>query len=136
MSEWTRPVPNVNEETAPFWRATREHRLLLQRCAACGAVQHYYRAFCASCWSTDVQDEPASGAGSVWSFSVIWKNRAPGFDQLGPYVVAVVELDEGVRICCNLDVEEPTDAAIGMPVTIGFVDATESFSLPVARPAS
>ncbi len=136
MNEWIRPQPTINDETAPFWEATKRHRFLLQRCQECGKVQHYYRGFCAYCWSTEICDEEASGDGVLWSFSVIWKNRAPGFADMTPYSVAVVELAEGVKVCCNLDIDDPNEATIGMPVRLGFVDATELFALPVAKPTS
>jgi hypothetical protein len=135
MSEWTTPEPTISEETAPFWAATKEHRFLLQRCADCGEVQYYYRGFCAACWSTDVEDVPAAGDGTVWSFSIIHKNRAPGFDRMLPYVVAMIELAEGVKICCRVELEDPEAVSVGMPVMLGYADATDAFSLPLAYPA-
>lgn len=133
MSEWTKPSPTINEETRAYWTALDGHEMVVQRCRDCGAIQHYYRAFCAACWSTEVQDVPVSGEGRVWSHSTIWKNRAKGFADEVPYVVAVVELAEGVRVFGNIDAP-PEDVAIDLRVRLKFVDTGAGWTFPLFEP--
>jgi len=86
--------------TAPFWRAAREHRLLVQRCGGCGAHQFYPRPMCLKCNSLDVSWVEAHGTGTVYSMTTV---RVPVTPELEPpYVVALVELDEGPRLLTNL----------------------------------
>lgn len=86
--------------TAPYWAAARRKELALQRCTACGAVQFYPRPFCLACQSDDVEWVPAGGGGVVYSMTTVRIQIAPEFEP--PYIVALVELDEGPRILTNI----------------------------------
>ena len=86
--------------SAPLWEAAREHRLLLQRCDACGAHQHYPRPFCLACESDALSWVEARGTGTVYSQATV---HVPLHPELSPpYVIAVVELDEGPRLTTNI----------------------------------
>jgi uncharacterized OB-fold protein len=123
VDDWPGPRPTVDDETRPFWEALERHRVLLQRCHDCGEIQHYYRAFCATCWSTSVADLEAVGEGRIWACSTICRNRSPEWAARVPYTVAVVELAEGVKVLARLDVpagdEQP---AIGTRVQATFTE--------------
>ncbi|HEX4964819.1 MAG TPA: Zn-ribbon domain-containing OB-fold protein [Thermoanaerobaculia bacterium] len=100
-------LPRYHRLTAPYYR------LEGQRCAACGAVQFPPRPACGACRSADLATYRFSGRGTVYSFAEV--SQAPkGFS--GPYVVAMVELEEGVRVTAQLTDVEPEDVEIGMPV--------------------
>jgi uncharacterized OB-fold protein len=71
----------------------------------------------------------------VWTFTVIERNNTPGFRELVPYVVALVEVPEGVRILTNIINCEPESVTIGMLVRLTFVDAAEGFRIPMFEPA-
>jgi uncharacterized OB-fold protein len=86
---------------------------------------------CCHCWSSDVRDVPASGVGHVWSYSVVCKSRTAPFSSWGPYVVAVIELPEGVKVVSNVLGCDPHSVNIGMPVKIAFASAGERGSIPV-----
>lgn len=86
--------------TAPFWEAARQHRLLVQQCAACGSHQFYPRPFCIACNATDVNWVEAKGTGRVYSMSTVHVPPSPDYEV--PYVVAVVELDEGPKLMTNI----------------------------------
>ena len=92
-----RPVPRIDEETRGFWEACARHELYVQRCRACRTFRHPPRAVCPACLSSDVDWVRSSGRGTVYSFTVTHQNQAPGFRERLPYVLAVVQLDEGVR---------------------------------------
>ncbi|MEV0585409.1 Zn-ribbon domain-containing OB-fold protein [Nonomuraea sp. NPDC050310] len=84
----------------PWWAAAGEGRLLLQRCRACGHLQHYPRALCTACGGTDLGWQESAGRGVVDSFTVV--HRAPSPGHRPPYVVARVRLDEGPILLTNL----------------------------------
>ena len=129
------PRPGIDWETRAFWEGCARHELVLQRCRRCQAVQHRPRALCASCLSDDIEHFIASGRGSVHTFTVTHQNHAPGFREALPYVLAYVELEEGVRMLTNLVDCPPDSIEIGMPVRVTFADLEEGVSIPRFRPA-
>ena len=130
---YQKPVPVPDSLTAPFWDAAREGRLLVQRCMTCGKHQHYPRPHCIHCFATTVEYVEASGRGEVHTFTVTYRNDAPGFDA-GPYVFAIVETAEGVRMPGNVIGVDPESVVVGMPVEVTFVPATAEISIPQWRP--
>src|SRR4051794_28680740 len=82
--------------SAPFWAAARHGRLVVQRCA-CGAWQHPPRPFCLACGSTP-DFAPVSGRGTVYSFTVVERALVPALRPFVPYVLALIDLEEGVRM--------------------------------------
>lgn len=95
-----RPIAPPDHMTAPWWDATREERFLVQRCGACGHHQHYPRAICTACGSTDLEYVDASGGGKIYSFTEVHRAPHPAFEP--PYVVAMVRLDEGPVVLTNV----------------------------------
>jgi uncharacterized protein len=130
----TRPVPLPDPETKVFWDSARAERLSIQRCADCGVHQFYPRLVCHACLSDRLDWVPASGHGTIYSFTVV--ERAPGaFRDLVPYAVALVDLDEGVRMMTRVRTERPHDLRIGQRVEVCFEDLTEDIALPLFAPA-
>jgi hypothetical protein len=135
MSEWRKPLPTIVGETRPFWEACNRGELLVQRCKECKRYQFYPRGICSHCLSTAVEWVKSSGKGRVWTFTVTYQNRTPGFAEEVPYVLALVELEEGVKMFTNIVECKPTDVHIGMPVEVTFRKATEEISIPYFKPA-
>ena len=133
-TEWKKPLPTVSGETRPFWDACRRGELLIQRCPSCDRYQFYPRGICANCWGSDIEWVKSSGKGTVWSFTVTRQNRTRGFAEEVPYVVALVELDEGVKMFTNIIECDAGDVKTGMPVEVTFVRATDQISIPYFRP--
>jgi uncharacterized protein len=125
------PAPAVNPETAPFWEATGEGRLLLSRCLRCQATIWYPRAICPECGSQETGWYEASGRGTIYSFTV---NRQRVYHP-EPYIVAYVQLDEGPRIMTNIIGADPAEVAIGQPVRVVFAPTGEGPALPRFQPA-
>ncbi len=126
-------LPPQDDLTAPWWDATRECRLLLQRCDACGSVQHHPRYVCTSCGSTDrLGWVGCSGAGAVDSFTVV--HRPPRPDLVAPYVVARIRLDDGPVLLSHLVLAEQTDARIGARVSLSWAALSDGRHLPVFTP--
>jgi uncharacterized OB-fold protein len=129
-------LPAPDPSTEEWWGAAQDGRLLLKRCDACGRAHHYPRPFCPHCWSHDVRWEPASGRGTVYTFSTVHVNDLPPFGEKVPYTVAIVELDEGPRLMTNLVETDGVELHIGMPVEVTFREETEEFTLAMFRPVS
>jgi len=134
MPEWNKPLPTISGETKPYWDNCRRGRLLIQKCDSCGEYQFYPRGICANCWSNDIQWITSSGKGTVWTFTVTYQNGTPGFAEDVPYVLALVELEEGVRMFTNIVECDPRSVTIGMPVEVTFIQATNQISVQYFKP--
>ena len=132
--KYKKPLPRVDEESKGFWEACQRHELYVQRCRGCGAFRHYPRAVCPTCLSSDTDWVLSSGRGTVYTYTVTYQNLAPGFREELPYVMAYVELDEGVRLLSNIVGCAPDALRIGMPVEVVFEDATAEITLAKFRP--
>ena len=132
---YKKPLPRVDEESRGWWEALVRHELYFQRCRDCGKKRFYPRAVCPNCLSSNTEWVRASGKGTVYTFTVTHQNQAPGFRDALPYVLAYVELDEGVRLLTNIVGCAPEEVRISMPVEVVFEDATPLTTLPKFRPA-
>lgn len=133
MSE-PRPIAEPDGVTRPWWDATRDERLTVQRCRTCGRSQHYPRASCRSCGSVDLELAPATGRGIVHSFTVVHRTPHPAFTT--PYVVALVDLDEGVRLLTNVVGCDPDGVRCGIAVRVTWEPLPDGRRLPVFTPVS
>lgn len=131
-SEYKKSLPEVTPLSKSFWDATKRHELVLQRCKECGTHQWYPKPWCIDCGSRDLPWTKVSGRGKVYSFTTIRQvvQNSTGFEAELPFVLAVIELDEGPRMVTQLVGVKPEDAAIGMSVTVTFEDATPEVSIP------
>jgi uncharacterized OB-fold protein len=86
--------------TTPFWAAAQSHQFMLQRCRGCAQYQFYPRPFCLRCGSAEVEWAPASGRGVIYAQTTIHLSVIPELEP--PYVVALVELDEGPRYTAGI----------------------------------
>jgi uncharacterized OB-fold protein len=129
-----RIVPAETELTAAYWSAAREGAIALQRCRACGHVWHPPAPVCPACRATDYEWFRSAGAGRLYSYTRVEHAAHPAVADRLPYLVALVELDEGPRVVCGLlaDVDE---LGPGLAVTIATGSTAGGLELPVARPA-
>jgi uncharacterized OB-fold protein len=124
--------PVVNRDTALFWEGTAAGELRVQRCGACQALRHPPGPMCPRCGATDPSYVLASGRGEIYSYVVHHHPPVPGRDL--PFVVALVELEEGVRVLGELQGVEPERVRIGMPVEVVFDRIDDELTLPAWRP--
>jgi len=124
-------LPDVDYEDESFWNGVKEEKLLLARCARCSRLQHPPSPMCPQCGSVDWEAQEGSGRGKVQSWIV---SRHPTEPDDAPRIVALVDLDEGVRLVSNLQDVEITDVKNDMPVEVVFADV-DGFTLPQFRPA-
>lgn len=129
-----RPRPAINRDNEFWFSAAMQHRLVIQRCTSCKALRHPPGPSCPECNSFDWHELEASGRGTVYSFVISHHPPHPGFAM--PLLVALVELEEGVRIVANLVGVAHEDVAIGMPVALVWLDLDPELTLPAFRPDS
>lgn len=130
----SRFVPIADPDTAPFWEACREHRLVAQRCDDCGAFRFPPSPLCDHCrgWSATWTAVPVPGR--LYSWIVAQHSVVPEFADQLPYVVGIVEFEGGVRIPGRVLVQ-PDEVRAGMALDISFRDLDESVSLAEFVPA-
>lgn len=132
MSDYRKPLPKPTPTSLPFWAAARRHELSLQRCGACHKFIYYPRERCPHCFSDRLGWERVSGRGKVYSYTVVRRASSRAFDQ--PYVLAIVELDEGVRMTTDIEAA-PERVKVGIPVVVHFDDVTPEHTLVKFKPA-
>ena len=133
MSEYFKPLPKPSPTSLPFWEAARRHELKLQHCGACKAFIYYPRNRCPTCFSENLEWRPVSGRGKVYSYTVVRRASARSFAD-GPYVLAIVQLDEGPRMTTNIEAP-PEQLRVDMPVKVFFDDVTPERTLVKFKPA-
>ncbi len=128
------PLPHPTALSRPHWDACREGVLLVQRCRQCAAYVFIPQPCCTRCQSTQLEWVASSGRGKVYSFSVVHRAPRPQFEV--PYIVAVIELEEGWHMLSNV-LECPVDAvAVDLPVEVAFRKMTEEITLPYFVPSN
>lgn len=135
MTTYSKPLPRPTALSRPFWEGTRQHKLLLQRCRACGTYRFTPQVLCRSCYSEEYDWVETSGRGKVWSYTVIHRAQTPAFGDDLPYIEAIIELDEGPLMLTDIVGCAPEGVRIDMPVQVDFEHATEEITLYKFRPA-
>jgi len=130
----TRPDPVETPDTAFFWAAAARGELVALGCAECGHLCHPPRPMCPVCHSTKRVERKLSGRGRVLSW-ILPRHPAPiGFDE--PPIVALVDLEEGIRIVSNLVAVAPEAIAPRMPVEVTFALTAGGRAVPIFRPVA
>ena len=128
----TRPDPIVTPDAAFFWEGAKRGELLAQRCASCGDLQHPPRPMCPKCHSVQRALVRLSGRGEVYSWIIPRHPPAVGFAQ--PPIVALIQLEEGIRLVSNVVGVGVGQVAIGMEVEVQFEPPVGGYAVPVFRP--
>ena len=111
--------PALSRDTAFFWEGVTAHELRIQR-RPDGTLQHPPVPAVWQDKEKPVDYVVASGKGSVYSFVVHHAPKVPG--RTLPFVIALVELEEGVRMLGELRNVDHADVTIGMPVHVTYID--------------
>jgi uncharacterized protein len=120
--------PAISRDTGFFWAGTARRELRIQRCGACGALRHPPGPVCLACGAAKPDYVVAAGTGEVYSYVVHHHPPVPGRGV--PFVVALVQLPEGVRMVGELLGVSPEKVRIGLPVRAEFVQIDEELTLP------
>ena len=131
--------PPVSPAAEPFWEATRERRLVIQWCRSCERAIHFPREACPSCLGIDLEFRPAARTGTVYACSEMPVPGNSGMNGRAPYVVALIDLPEGVRLLSNVlpadGADGPAEAAVGDAVHVAWEPLADGRHLPVFVPA-
>ncbi len=134
MADYPKPLPHPNAISRPFWEAAKRHELMLQRCRQCGIYIYYPRTLCPKDLSSDLEWVRVSGRGQVHSYAIAETPTHPAFAQDVPYVIAIVELDEGPRMTTNIVGCPPSEVRVGMRVKAYFDDVSPEVTLVKFQP--
>jgi len=127
------PLPQPTELSKPHWDGCRDGVLRVQRCAACSRYVFIPQPICTHCQSDQLEWVDSCGRGRVYSHTTVHRPPRPEFDV--PYVVAIVELDEGWHMLTNLIDCAPESVKVDMPVEVAFQRMSDRITLPMFRPA-
>lgn len=122
-------------EAEPFWQGCKDGRLMLPRCRSCGRYHFYPRSFCPYCDDSNLEWCAASGNGTVYSFAIVRQPLEKAFAALVPYVIVIIELEEGVRMLSHLAGADVESVVCGMKVRVDFQAMPVGVMTPVFRPA-
>ena len=136
MKEYKKPLPEPTFFSKPFWDGAKRHELLIQKCKDCQKFVFYPKVVCPFCLSDNLEWVKASGRGKVYSYMVVYSYQPQAFAEDVPYVVAIIDLEEGVRLMSNVVECDPETVRCDMNVTVVFDDVTEEFTLPKFKPLS
>jgi uncharacterized OB-fold protein len=122
--------PAVTDETAAFWDAARDGRLVVEQCRACGAASFPPRGICRACRARDMAPLEITRRCIVYSLTVNHQRWRPDLEV--PFAIVLVEFPDhpGVRVAGRLRGIDPDEARIGMEVEVGFEPGPEGFAIP------
>lgn len=126
-----RIAPPTSPASEPFWEATRRRELVIQWCTACEAPIHFPREACPRCLGTQLEFRPSAGTGTVYALSTMPVPGNPGMAGRAPYAVALVDLDDGVRMLSNIVGDGWEHAAVGDRVQVGWEPLVDGRHLAV-----
>jgi uncharacterized OB-fold protein len=132
-----KPLPEISEQTRPFWTAAKNRRLVVQKCGPCGTLNFFPKPWCIECGSRKLEWVEVSGKGTVYSYTVAYKvmMNFPGWKDDLPLVICVIDLDEGARMYGQVIDCKPDEARIGMQVEVCFEEISPEAGIPKFRPA-
>lgn len=119
MSDLPRRPPRRTHETAEFWAACAEDRLVLPRCEHCAELIWYPRLVCPFCGSHDVAYTEVSGRGTIYARTIMRRGDGP-YREHAPYVLAMVRLDEGPTLMTNIVGADAETVEVGQAVRVVF----------------
>lgn len=126
MLDTSLPTPRGEERL--FYERARAHELVYQVCQNCRQHWWYLRTVCPACLATELTLTPSSGTGTVYSYTTLYRAGTPSRAGDVPYTIALVDLDEGVRVIGDLCDVEPNKAAIGMRVQVVYLEMTDEIT--------
>ena len=128
--------PTRAPESEPFWRGCAEERMVVPWCGQCRRSHFYPRRFCPYCDSESIEWREASGVGTVYSFAVVQRPIEKTFSDLVPYVIAIVELEEGIRMLSHVVGVDPAGMTCGLRVRVQYRKVSDTLTVPVFGPAA
>ncbi len=136
MSELSPVVPALTERGLPYWKSARNRELRFLRCEDCGRWINYAKLQCPNCGSRKLSWNACSGRGKLYSYSILHRASSPAFKEKVPYALAVIELEEGIKMMSHLIDCDLAQVDVGMEVEVVFDDLDDEIAVPYFRSAS
>lgn len=130
-----KPLPVISEDNETYWKYCKQHELRMQKCKDCGHIRFPASILCQACHSMESEWVKLAGKGKIYSYIVFHQAYHEAYQNDIPYVVAIVQLDEGPRMESNITGVDVKVVEIDMPVEVYFDDVTDEVSLPKFKPA-
>lgn len=131
-----KPLPEITDQTRPFWTAAKEGRLVMQKCAKCATFNFHPKPWCIECGSRDLSWEAVRPTGTVYSYTVSRSvaMNYPGWQAELPVLLGLIDMDDGVRLYAHVtDCDEHT-IHVGMRVGVHFESISEEAGVPKFHP--
>jgi len=122
-------APQVDQDSEPYWNYLREHNPHLQKCVQCSKFRFPPAPSCPYCGALSSNWVPISGKGTVYSWTVVHHPVDPRLANEVPFVVALVELEEGIRVGARLIGIEHDKVKAGMSLKAYYSDMSNGFTL-------
>lgn len=135
MKEYQKPLPIVQPWSEEFWKGTKQHKFLIQHCNDCHKNIFYPRKFCPYCWSANLGWIESKGKGKLYSYTITLAGVEQRFAEDLPYVLALVDLDEGIRVMSRMVDCKHDELKCDMEVEVVYEDVTDEFTLFFFKPA-
>jgi uncharacterized OB-fold protein len=121
-----------DSDSRPYWEGLAQGELRIQHCNACSKAVFYPRLICPHCHADQLSWIAASGKGTIYSYTVAHQGFGP-FAADVPFVIAIVELEEGVRMMSRIVDASRERVAVGAAVRATFESVGEDLTLPYFR---
>jgi len=126
-------MANIKPWSQKFWEGTREEKLLLPKCEKCDLIVFYPKKHCPKCRGKSFNWVEASGNGKIYSYSIMYYNPPSPFAKDVPYVLAIIELEEGVRLMSNI-IDTPFEKLkCEAKVEVTYRDLNDEITLPLFK---
>lgn len=132
MADNVKPVPVVDDDSRVYWEGCKANKLLIRQCRSCQTPFFYPRAICPGCMSMDLDWIESTGQGFVYSYTIARRPAHPSFADDVPYVVALIDLKEGVRMLSGIVGCDVNEVRCGKPVRVVFEERA-GFNIPLFK---
>ncbi len=132
-----KPLPQLTDQTRPFWTGAKNGKLMLQKCGKCSTFNFFPKPWCIECGSRDLAWTEAKPFGTVYTFTVsnTVSMNYPGWEDDLPVLMCLIDLDDGARMYGQVTGCSPEQLKIGMRVEAYFEDISNEAGIPKFRPA-
>jgi uncharacterized OB-fold protein len=130
MVAYEKPLPIITDENREYWEYIKKHELRMQKCGQCEWIRFPVSILCPKCHSMETEWVKLSGRGVIYSYVIYRMAYHPAYQDDIPYVVAIIQLEEGPRMESNITGSKVEDVRIDLPVEVLFEDVTDTITLP------
>lgn len=126
--------PEPTNATEEYWEQTKSEQLAIPYCNECQEFFFFPRSRCPTCMAADIEYRPVSGRATLATYTTVYRAPTRNYQDMAPYVNALVDLEEGVRLMTILDVESEDELSIGMDLEVTFAETEGEYKLPFFEP--